>query len=90
MLFVTHDVEESVQLADRVVVLSRRPARIRRIVEIDLPRPRDLDSPDYLRLRDDIFETLGLDHTGAGAESRHTLAANAIPLASAATPNSLG
>jgi NitT/TauT family transport system ATP-binding protein len=66
VLFVTHDVEESVQLADRVVVLSRRPAKIRRIIDIDLPRPRDLDSPKYLDLRDEIFETLGLDHPGAG------------------------
>jgi NitT/TauT family transport system ATP-binding protein len=64
VLFVTHDVDESVQLADRVVVMSRRPARIRRVVAIDLARPRDLDSPDYLRLRDEIFETLGLDHGG--------------------------
>lgn len=69
VLFVTHDVEESVQLADRVVVMSRRPARIRRIVDIDLPRPRDLDSPEYLRLRDELFDTLGLDHGGSGRES---------------------
>lgn len=62
VLFVTHDVEESVQLADRVVVMSRRPATIRRIVDIDLPRPRDIDSPQYLLLRDEIFDTLGLDH----------------------------
>ena len=41
ILFVTHDIEESVQLADRVVVMSARPARIRRIVDIDVPRPRD-------------------------------------------------
>jgi NitT/TauT family transport system ATP-binding protein len=64
VLFVTHDVEESVQLADRVVVLSRRPAKIRRIIDIDLPRPRNLDSPQYLDLRDEIFATLGLDHPG--------------------------
>jgi NitT/TauT family transport system ATP-binding protein len=70
VLFVTHDVEESVQLADRVVVMSRRPARIRRIVDIDLPRPRDLDSPDYLRLRDEIFDTLGLDHSGTRREGQ--------------------
>jgi NitT/TauT family transport system ATP-binding protein len=69
VLFVTHDVEESVQLADRVVVMSRRPATIRRIVEIDLPRPRDIDSPQYLLLRDEIFDTLGLDHGGTGAVS---------------------
>jgi len=62
ILFVTHDIEESVQLADRVVVLSARPASIQRIVEIDLPHPRDLSSPRYLELRDSIFEEIGLAH----------------------------
>jgi ABC-type nitrate/sulfonate/bicarbonate transport system ATPase subunit len=62
ILFVTHDIEESVQLADRVVVLSARPARIRRIVEIDLPHPRDLSARRYLELRDGIFEEIGLAH----------------------------
>ncbi|HKD11629.1 MAG TPA: ABC transporter ATP-binding protein, partial [Thermoanaerobaculia bacterium] len=62
VLFVTHDIEESVQLADRVIVLGARPARVRRIVEIDLPHPRDLSSRRYLELRDGIFEEIGLAH----------------------------
>jgi ABC-type nitrate/sulfonate/bicarbonate transport system ATPase subunit len=62
ILFVTHDIEESVQLADRVVVLTARPARLRRIVTIDLPHPRDLSSKRYLELRDGIFEEIGLAH----------------------------
>jgi NitT/TauT family transport system ATP-binding protein len=62
ILFVTHDIEESVQLADRVVVMSSRPAHIRRIVPIDLPHPRDLSSRRYLELRDGIFEEIGLAH----------------------------
>jgi NitT/TauT family transport system ATP-binding protein len=62
VLFVTHDIEESVQLADRVVVMSQRPATIRRIVDIDIPHPRDLSSPRYLELRDAIFEEIGLAH----------------------------
>lgn len=62
VLFVTHDIEESVQLADRVVVLSARPGRIRRIVNVDLPHPRDLSDPHYLELRDEIFEEIGLAH----------------------------
>ena len=62
ILFVTHDIEESVQLADRVVVMSSRPARIRRIVDIDLPHPRDLSSRRYLELRDSILAEIGLAH----------------------------
>jgi len=62
ILFVTHDIEESVQLADRVIVMSARPAEIRTVVEIDIPHPRDLSSPRYLQLRDRIFEEIGLAH----------------------------
>lgn len=62
ILFVTHDIDESVQLADRVVVMSTRPAEIRAIVEIDIPHPRDLSSTRYLELRDRIFEEIGLAH----------------------------
>lgn len=62
VLFVTHDIEESLQLADRVVVMSARPGRVQRIVPIDVPRPRDISSPEYIALRDDIFAEIGLAH----------------------------
>jgi NitT/TauT family transport system ATP-binding protein len=60
ILFVTHDIEEAVQLGDRVLVMSPRPATIREVVDIDLPRPRYLDSPGYLEKRDCIFQAMGL------------------------------
>jgi len=68
VLFVTHDVEEAVQLADRVVVMGKRPSRIRDIVQIDIPRPRDLDNSACRRLRDHIFNVMGLDHSGQSTE----------------------
>lgn len=67
ILFVTHDIEEAVQLADRVLVMTKRPATIAEEVRIDLPRPRDLDSPGYLEARDHIFSIMGMDARGGGA-----------------------
>lgn len=62
ILLVTHDVDESVQLADRIYVLAGRPAHIRRAVDVDLPRPRDISSPGYLQIRDALLHELGLAH----------------------------
>jgi NitT/TauT family transport system ATP-binding protein len=62
ILFVTHDIDESVQLADRVVVMSTRPATIRRIVDIDMTHPRDLSAPRYIELRDLLLGEIGLAH----------------------------
>ena len=62
IIFVTHDIDEAVQLADRVVVMSARPATIQQIVPIDIPHPRDISSAHYLELRDGIFKQIGLAH----------------------------
>lgn len=62
IIFVTHDIDEAVQLADRVVVMSARPAKVQQVVNIDIPHPRDISSPRYLELRDGIFKQIGLAH----------------------------
>jgi ABC-type nitrate/sulfonate/bicarbonate transport system ATPase subunit/flavin-dependent dehydrogenase len=67
ILFVTHDIEEAMQLADRVLVLSPRPATIQEVVEVRLPRPRDIDAPAYLATRDRVFAVMGMSSSGADA-----------------------
>jgi NitT/TauT family transport system ATP-binding protein len=63
IIFVTHDIDEAVQLADRVVVLSSRPAKIEDILTIDIAHPRNISSPRYLQLRDELMSKIGLAYT---------------------------
>lgn len=57
-LLVTHDVEEAIFLSTHVAILTPRPGRVRRVVEIDLPRPRDRLSPAFIDLREEILSEL--------------------------------
>lgn len=58
VLMVTHDVEEALYLGDRVVVMAPHPGHIRRVVEVDLPHPRDRRSPLLHKLKDEILAEL--------------------------------
>ena len=61
MFFITHDLEEAIFLGDRVVVMTTRPGQTKKIVEVDIPRPRDyhlLSSEVFRLLVDDISEAV--------------------------------
>ncbi len=62
VLFITHSLDEAVRMADRVVLMTARPGRIKANVHVDLPRPRDVfdmpGNPEYQRLYAQIWEAL--------------------------------
>jgi len=60
VLLITHDVEEAVHLADRILVLSPRPTRIQAAFDVVLPRPRRVSSPEAQELRVAILKELGV------------------------------
>lgn len=61
VVLVTHDIEEAAQLADRVLVLTDRPGRIRDEVRLRVPRPRDATHPEVVRAVHHILTELGLE-----------------------------
>jgi len=58
VLFVSHSVEEALRLSDRIVIMGSQPGRIRRIVDVNLPHPRDFFHPGIAKLRAEILEEL--------------------------------
>lgn len=60
IIFVTHDIDEAVVLADRIVIMTPNPGRIKTIIPVDLHGQRDRTSPDFLRIRDHVFAEFSL------------------------------
>ena len=58
VVFITHNIEEAVYLAERVLILTNKPAKIREEVVVDLPRPRDVTDPKFIEIRNHITEQI--------------------------------
>lgn len=60
VVFVTHDIEEAVALADRIVVLSPNPGRVKEVVKVELGPDRLRTGDDFLAVRDHVFDVFGM------------------------------
>jgi ABC-type nitrate/sulfonate/bicarbonate transport system ATPase subunit len=60
VLLITHDVEEAVHLADRIMVLSPRPTKIQAVFNVDIPHPRKMSNPEVQELKEAVLRELGL------------------------------
>ncbi|MBR1561791.1 MAG: ABC transporter ATP-binding protein, partial [Ruminococcus sp.] len=60
MILVTHDIDEAIYLSDRIVIMTPRPGKISKVIEVPLPRPRHRGGVEFLALRKEILELFEL------------------------------
>jgi len=75
VLFITHDIEEALLLADRVCVMTARPGRIKKSIPVPMPRPRAIEltlSPQFNALRRDVLELIREESVRAAMETERT------------------
>ncbi|MBU6505670.1 MAG: ABC transporter ATP-binding protein, partial [Betaproteobacteria bacterium] len=70
---VTHSIEESIFLADRIVVMTYRPGTVKRDLLVDLPRPRDPAAPEFNRLKRELSELVAQEQNRHEADERLAL-----------------
>lgn len=58
VIFVTHNIEEAVYLAERILILTPKPATIKKEIKVDLPRPRNFADPEFVKIRDQVTEMI--------------------------------
>jgi ABC-type nitrate/sulfonate/bicarbonate transport system ATPase subunit len=68
MLLVTHDIDEAIYMSDRIVIMSPRPGRVDRTIDVPLARPRQRNEGQFFRLRSEILEILHFAGEDAAAE----------------------
>lgn len=61
IIYVTHSVEEALYFADRIIILAERPGIVKSVVKIDLPRPRQLDSEEFVDIRKHLLDGLKVE-----------------------------
>jgi ABC-type nitrate/sulfonate/bicarbonate transport system ATPase subunit len=73
MAFVTHDVDEAIVLSQRIVIMTARPGKINKIIEVKLGKDRDRNNDDFIRLRKQILEELHLASSSLPPEPEYLI-----------------
>jgi NitT/TauT family transport system ATP-binding protein len=58
VIFITHNIEEAVYLAERIIILTNKPTTIKEDLKVDLPRPRDVTDPEFIKIRQYVTEQI--------------------------------
>lgn len=58
VIFITHNIEEAVYLAERILILTNKPAKIKEEVIVDLPRPRNVADPEFIKIRNHVTDQI--------------------------------
>ena len=58
VIFITHNIEEAVYLSDRILVLTNKPTKIKKSIPNDLPRPRQVSAPEFIKLRNEVTDLI--------------------------------
>jgi len=78
-VFVTHDIDESVYLGDRIVILTPAPTRVQEVLDVDLPQPRDQvetkELPEFAQLRGHVWRSIKRKQEGKAPEAAATSSA---------------
>jgi NitT/TauT family transport system ATP-binding protein len=58
VMFVTHNIEEAVYLAERIIVLTNKPTKIKQELTVNIPHPRDVTSPEFVKIREEVTDLI--------------------------------
>ncbi len=58
VLFITHNIEESVYLGEKILILTNKPTKVKKFIDPHLPRPRDITSPEFVKIRDEVTQLI--------------------------------
>ena len=61
IVFVTHDVDEAIYLADKIVIMDKNPGKIKEVFDVDMPRLRKRESEEFIKIQEEVLDKLNVE-----------------------------